>query len=80
MSAKPPGVVRRTLAGFLRTVDLVRRVVVNLIFLAIVALIAVAWFAGEAKTKLLEGTALVIDIKGDIVEQFTGSAREAEFA
>ena len=80
MSAKPPGVVRRTLGAFLRTVDLVRRVVVNLIFLVLVALIAVVWFAGEAKTKLLEGTALVIDIKGDIVEQFTGSAREAEFA
>ncbi|HYB49808.1 MAG TPA: signal peptide peptidase SppA [Burkholderiaceae bacterium] len=80
MSEKRPGIVRRALAGALRAVDLTRRVVVNLIFLAIVALVAVAWYAGTTKVKILEGTALVINIKGDVVEQYTGSAREAEFA
>lgn len=80
MSAKPPGALRRSLTAIWRAVDIARRVVVNLIFLGLVALVAVAWWAGQAKTRLLEDTALVIDIKGDIVEQFTGSAREAEFA
>ena len=80
MADKRPGTARRALGGLFRAVDITRRVVVNLIFVGILALIAVAWFAGQSKSKLLEDTALVIDIKGDVVEQYTGSAREAEFA
>ncbi len=80
MSAQRPGLIRRSLGLLYRLVDATRRFVLNAIFLALVALVLAVVFAGNARPRLQDDTALVVDIKGDIVEEFTGSAREAEFA
>jgi protease-4 len=79
MSASQPGWLRRTFGGFLRVVDAVRRLVLNLLFLLIVGLLAVALFTGR-NLHLADNTALVIALKGDLVEQYSGSAREAALA
>jgi protease-4 len=80
MATDNPGFFRRIVVGFWRGVDATRRFVFNVVFLAIVVAVVVAMLSGGNKSKLADGTALVIDIKGDVVEQYTGSAREAEFA
>src|SRR5215467_12764489 len=67
----------RRIFGFLwRLIDGTRRVVVNIIFLAVVALLVVLLLA-ETKPKVAENTALVLAIKGPIVEQYAGGATEA---
>jgi protease-4 len=80
MSASRPGFIRRFFGFLYGLVDGTRRFVVNVIFLFLAALVLLALAAGNSRLKVLEDTALVIDIKGDIVEEFTGSAREAAFA
>jgi len=81
MPDQPPGTPRRLLAGFWNGVDATRRFVVNAIFLLIVLLIVVLWLAGGgARTKLQSDTALVVAVRGNVVEEYTGSAREAELA
>jgi len=80
MSEKRPGMIRRIFGALYRAVDGTRRFVFNAIFLLLAVLVVSAMFAGGSRTKVLDETALVIDIKGDIVEEYTGSAREAEFA
>jgi len=80
MPSQRPGIIGRILGPFWRAVDAARRFVLNVIFLLLVVLIAGLWFAATSKPKLLEDTALVIDIKGNVVEEYTGSAREAELA
>ena len=73
MPAGRPGPIRR-LFGFLwRTLDFSRRLVLNLLFLAIVAFVVFAWFY-EARPTPADNTVLVLDIKGPIVEQYTGAA------
>lgn len=79
MPAGRPGPIRR-LFGFLwRTLDFSRRLVLNLLFLAIVAFVVFAWFY-EARPTPADNTVLVLDIKGPIVEQYTGAASEAILA
>jgi protease-4 len=78
MSDERPGLVRRILGRLWRAVDATRRFVFNLVFLLIVVAILVAWLGGGSRPKVADNTALVLDLKGDIVEQYTGSAREAE--
>lgn len=79
MAASQPGWLRRTFGGFLRVVDAVRRLVLNLIFLLIVGVLAMALFT-STHLRLSDNTALVIALKGDLVEQYSGSAREAALA
>jgi len=80
MSAENPGLIRRVFGAFWRALDATRRFVFNLAFLLVVVVVAIAWFSGGGRPRLQDDTALVIDIKGDVVEEFTGSAREAEVA
>ena len=63
MSDRKPGLIRRFFGAIWNTVNFARRLVFNLIFLAIV----VAIFAGlMARTPVLQsGTALVLDLQGD---------------
>ena len=76
MNPSPRGPVRRVLGGLWRFLDGTRRVVFNLLFLAVVvALVAAA--VGGGPTKLQERTVLVLDLKGPIVEQTPGGARDA---
>ncbi len=80
MPSQRPGIIGRVFGPFWRAVDATRRFVLNVIFLLLVVLIAGLWFVATNKPRLLEDTALVIDIKGNVVEEYTGSAREAELA
>jgi protease IV len=79
MANSEPGFVRRTVGGFLRFVDAARRLVVNVLFLLIVVVLLFAMFAGT-HLRLADNTALVIALRGDVVEQYSGSAREAGLA
>jgi protease-4 len=76
MATSEPGWLRRTLGGFLRVVDAARRLVVNLLFLLIVGILLIALFT-STHLRLADNTALVVALKGDLVEQYSGSAREA---
>ncbi|MGH8171803.1 MAG: S49 family peptidase, partial [Rhodanobacteraceae bacterium] len=69
MSSHPPGVIVRILRGFWTALDFTRRLVFNLIFLFVVILIFAAMFA--ARPTLQPRTALVLDPKGAIVEQYS---------
>jgi protease-4 len=80
MPSQRPGILGRVFGPFWRAVDAARRFVLNVIFLLLVVLIAGLWFVATNKPRLLEDTALVINIKGNVVEEYTGSAREAELA
>jgi len=57
-------------------VDGTRRVVVNLLFLLLVAALLFAWIGRGAPT-LRDKTVLVLDLAGPIVEQRSGSARDS---
>jgi protease-4 len=75
MNEQRPSVLRRLFGGFWRFVDAMRRTVFNLIFLFIVIVILAAILRGGGKP-LQERTALVLDLRGDLVEQHAGSASE----
>jgi protease-4 len=76
MDNSQPGWIRRTFGGFLRVVDATRRLVLNLLFVLIVVVVALALFS-SSRLHLADNTALVISLRGDLVEQYSGSAREA---
>ena len=79
MSDGRPGLIRRFFGFLWKALDLSRRLVLNLIFLALVVVVAAAWLH-DGRPTLAENTALVVDIKGPIVEQYTGAAGEAALA
>jgi protease-4 len=74
MSASSPGPARRFLRGVWRVVDVSRRVVLNLLFLLILALVIVA-LVRTGPSPIEEKTALVLRIDGTIGEQKTGTLR-----
>ncbi|MES2317855.1 MAG: signal peptide peptidase SppA [Pseudomonadota bacterium] len=76
MSFTPLSSLRRGFGMFWRALDATRRTILNLLFLLIVILLLVAIFGGGAKP-LGSKTALVLEIKGDIVEQHAGDFRDA---
>lgn len=79
MSSKSMSTLRRGFGMLWRAVDVTRRTVLNLLFLLILLIIVVAMFSGGAKPVSAK-TALVLDIKGDIVEQHSGNVRDAIMA
>ncbi|MBC3875342.1 signal peptide peptidase SppA [Undibacterium flavidum] len=60
-------------------VDASRRFVINLIFLFIVLFLVIGLFSSN-KVKVEDKTALILNFKGDLVEQHAGSASDAFFA
>jgi len=76
----PPGPFRRFLGAFWSAVDATRRFTFNLLFLLVVLLFALALLTGGSRPHVQENTALVVDLRGAIVEQYTGSAREASLS
>ena len=76
MSFKPLSFLRRGFGMFWRALDATRRTVLNLLFLLIVVILMVAIFGGGVKP-IAGKTALVLELKGDIVEQHSGNFREA---
>ncbi len=77
--AARPGLIRRFFGFAWDTVNFLRRLLLNLLFLAIVALLVVAWLFEERTPTLEDNTALVLDIKGPIVEQRTGTSSNLLF-
>ncbi|MET0265262.1 MAG: signal peptide peptidase SppA, partial [Duganella sp.] len=75
--ARSPFSYVRSFFGFLwRMLDVGRRTILNLLFLALLIALAIAIFAGGAKP-LAPKTALVIDLKGQLVEQSSTDPRDA---
>jgi protease IV len=73
MSSTKPSFLRRLFGGFWWLLDGFRRLLVNLIFLAIVIVILVALFHSTGP-KLEEKTLLVLNLNGPLVEQTSGTA------
>ena len=70
--ASRPGLIRRFFGFLWSAISFLRGLALNLLFLAIVVAIAAAWLYDE-RPKLLENTALVLDLSGPIVEQRSGA-------
>lgn len=79
MSFKPLSAIRRGASLFWRALDATRRTVFNLIFLAILVAILIAVFSGGIKP-LSPKTALVLNIKGALVEQSSATVQDALLA
>ena len=78
--AARPGLIRRFFGGLWRGVDFTRRLVLNLLFLLVVAIVLVAWLSSDKPPRLQPDTALVLNIQGDIVDEYTVGAQEAAIA
>lgn len=78
MSKENPGVIRRLFRGLWNALNFTRRLVFNLIFLVLLIGFAVAIFGGRAT--LAPRTALVLDPKGALVEQFSSDPSQRALA
>ncbi len=74
MSFQPFSYLRRGIVAFWGALDATRRFLFNLVFLLILVVVLVAIFS-SAKP-ILPKTALVLDLKGSLVEQHSGSVRD----
>ncbi len=79
MSQSPLSYIRRGFGFFWRALDTGRRTVLNLIFLALVLILLYAIFGGGAKP-LQPKTTLVLELKGELVEQSSVNATDALLA
>ena len=75
-----PGFFRRFLLGLWRLLDFSRRLVLNVLFLAIVVVVLIAWFSSDKPPRLNSDTALVLNLQGELVEEYKIGPREAAFA
>lgn len=71
--------LNRGLGKFWRAIDATRRTILNLLFLAFLIVVLWAIFGGGVKP-LGAKTALVLELKGALVEQSAGSVRDALMA
>ena len=69
MSSQQPGVIRRFFRAIWNALNFTRRLVLNLVFLAILLAIAASFFA--ARPLIAPRSALVLDPAGAIVEQYS---------
>ncbi|WP_088280658.1 signal peptide peptidase SppA [Ideonella sp. A 288] len=74
-----PGFLRRFFGGLWWLVDGSRRLVFNLLFLAIVVALVVGWLR-SGPPRLQDKTVLVLDLRGALVEQYSGSPRQQALA
>jgi protease-4 len=79
MPFKPMTTLRRGLGSLWRGLDATRRFVLNLLFLIILIMLLWAMFGGGIKP-LAPKTALVLDLKGELVEEKAGSVRDSAVA
>jgi len=79
MSMRPFALLRRGIAALWWFLDATRRTLLNLLFLALIVLIAVALFKRETPV-LLDNTALVLDLQGPLVEEQSGGVRDNALA
>lgn len=78
--AARPGFIRRFFGGLWRALNFMRMLVFNLLFVAILALLVLAWVSIDRPAILAPDTALVLNLQGDIVEEYTIGPREAALA
>ena len=76
MASSRPGFLRTFFRRLWWLVDASRRTFFNLLFLAIVVIVAVAWFK-SGPPPMAEKTALVLDLQGSIAEQNSGNLRQS---
>jgi protease-4 len=76
MSLNPFPPLRRGIVFLWRTLDFTRRLLLNLLLLVIIIGV-VKVFSGGGVEALRSKTTLVLDLKGQLVEQASGGAREA---
>lgn len=67
MSAKP-SIFKRIFSTLWKVVNTTRKVILNLFFFGFIALLFVI-LAGEESPTVEEGSALVLDLSGNVVEQ-----------
>jgi protease-4 len=79
MPFKPVSSLRRGIGALWRGVDATRRFVFNLLFLFILIALLIFMFGGGIKP-LAPKTALVLDLKGELVEEKAGSVRDSAVA
>ncbi|MFC5548572.1 signal peptide peptidase SppA [Massilia aerilata] len=79
MPFKPISGLRRGFGSLWRGIDATRRFVLNLLFLIVVILLLWAMFGGGLKP-LAPKTTLVMDLKGELVEEKAGSVRDSAVA
>ncbi|HXF46379.1 MAG TPA: signal peptide peptidase SppA [Burkholderiaceae bacterium] len=79
MPSARPGLLRRFFGFLWSVVDGTRRLVLNLIFLLLVAALLFAWLF-DTRPRLHDDTTLVLALEGRIVEQYSGSRAEAALA
>lgn len=70
--ASRPGPIRRFFGFIWRLIGFFRTLVLNLLFLAIVAALVAAWIH-DGRPEVAPNTALVVDLAGPVVEQHTGA-------
>src|SRR5512143_2773721 len=75
-----PGFFRRLLLGLWRLLDFSRRLVLNVLFMVIVVVLLIAWFSTDKPPRLGPDTALVLNLQGDLVEEYRIGPREAAVA
>ena len=75
-----PGLIRRFFGFLWRGIDFSRRLVLNLLFLLIVGIVLFAWLSSDRPPRLAPDTALVVNIQGDVVEEYSVGAQEAAIA
>jgi protease-4 len=76
MAFKPLSALRRGFVMLWTALDVTRRTFVNLLFLLIVIIVVSLFFSGGVKP-LSNKTALVLEIRGDLVEQYETTLRDA---
>ncbi|WP_229507687.1 signal peptide peptidase SppA [Massilia sp. Dwa41.01b] len=76
MSFKPMSTLRRGFGAFWRGLDATRRFVLNALFLLVLVILIVALSSGGPKP-LGAKTALVLELRGDLVEEHSGDLRDA---
>lgn len=79
MAFTPFRLIGRGVKFIWHALDVGRRFILNMIFLLILVALAIALFSGGAKP-LHEKTALILDLKGALVEQHAGSVRDSLMA
>ncbi|MET0983058.1 MAG: signal peptide peptidase SppA, partial [Telluria sp.] len=79
MSIKPMTALRRAFGVFWRGLDATRRFVLNMLFLIIVIALLWAMFGGGAKP-LGQKTSLVLELRGDLVEEHSSGLRDSLLA
>jgi protease IV len=79
MSARP-SFIRRFFGGLWSFLNFTRQLIFNVLFFAIIAVLLLAWLTSDGPTALEPDTALIINLQGDIVEEYTIGPREAALA